>query len=32
MDYLAPIGPVYQAGTLSEIHWPWLQDWRCYKR
>ena len=24
MDYLAPLGPVYQAGTLSGNHWQWL--------
>ena len=30
MNYLAPIGPVYQAGTSSEIHWQWRRDWQCY--
>lgn len=25
MDYIAPVGPVYQAGTLSEIRLLWRQ-------
>ena len=32
MQQLAPLGPVYQAGTLSEILWPWPQGvprWTC---
>ena len=28
MDQLSPDGPVYQAGTLPEIRWPWPQVWR----
>ena len=23
MERIAPLGPVYRAGTLSAIHWPW---------
>jgi len=28
MEKIAPLGPVYQAGTLSGIRWPWRRAWR----
>ena len=27
MSAVAPEGPVYQAGTLREIRWPWRRGW-----
>ena len=30
MNYLAPSGPVYQAGTCLEIHLPWQEELPCY--